>query len=105
MGEMFSARKSQPKHNSVRSYYSNNSQAARQGLPVLMASAVVVLKHETSNLRQSHNFISIDLTFGVRDYDQPCQIWFDRDATWGQHIRVMASRRPLYAFQLTRLYY
>jgi len=43
------------------------SQAARQGVAVLMASAVVVLKHETSTLRQSHNFISIDLTFGVGD--------------------------------------
>jgi len=32
---------------------------------VLMASAVVVLKHETSTLRQSHNFMSIDLKFGV----------------------------------------
>jgi len=42
-------------------------QAARQGLAVLMASAVVVLKHETSTLRQSHNFISIDLKFGVGD--------------------------------------
>jgi len=44
-----------------------SSQAARQGLAVLIASAVVVLKHETSTLRQSHNFISIDLTFGVDD--------------------------------------
>jgi len=34
---------------------------------VLMASAVVVLKHEISILLQSHNFISIDLTFGVGD--------------------------------------
>jgi len=33
-----------------------------------MASAVVVLKHETSTIRQRHNFISIDLTFGVCDY-------------------------------------
>jgi len=32
-----------------------------------MASAVVVLKHETSTIRQSHNFISIDLMFGVSD--------------------------------------
>jgi len=42
--------------------------AARQGLAVLMASAVVVLKHETSTLRQSLNFISIDLKFGMSDY-------------------------------------
>jgi len=35
---------------------------------VIMSSAVVVLKHETSTLRQRHNFISIDLTFGVSDY-------------------------------------
>jgi len=40
----------------------------RQGLVVLMASAKVVLKHETSTPRQSHNFISIDLKFGVGDY-------------------------------------
>jgi len=40
------------------------SQAARQGLAELMASALVVLKHETSTLRQRHNFISIDLKFG-----------------------------------------
>jgi len=33
-----------------------------------MASAVVLLIHGTSTLRQSHNFISIDLTFGVGDY-------------------------------------
>jgi len=32
-----------------------------------MASAVVVLKHETSTLRQSNNFISIDLKIGVGD--------------------------------------
>jgi len=37
-----------------------------QGLAVLMVS-VVVLKHETSTLRQSHSFKSIDLKFGVRD--------------------------------------
>jgi len=35
---------------------------------VLMASAVVVLKHETSTLRQSHNFISLDFKLGVGDY-------------------------------------
>jgi len=43
-------------------------QAARQGLAVLMASAEVVLKHETSTLLQSHNFISINSKFGVGDY-------------------------------------
>jgi len=46
----------------------SRSQAARQGLAVLMASAVVVLKHETSTLRQRHNFISIVFKFGVGDY-------------------------------------
>jgi len=45
-----------------------SSQAARQSLAVLMVSAVVELKHETSTLRQRHNFISIDLKFGVSDY-------------------------------------
>jgi len=44
------------------------SPTARQGLAVLMACAVVVLKHETSTLRQRHNFISIDFKFGVGDY-------------------------------------
>jgi len=44
------------------------SHATRQGLALLMASAVVVLKHETSTLRQKHNFISIDFKFGVGDY-------------------------------------
>jgi len=33
-----------------------------------MASAVVVLKYYISNLRQRHNFISIDFKFGVGDY-------------------------------------
>jgi len=58
---------------------------------VLMASAVVVLKHETSTLRQSHNFISINLKFGVGDYvrevTSPAKFGSDpmsgRDATWG----------------------
>jgi len=49
-------------------YNKYKSQAARQGLAVLMASAVVVLKHVTSTLRQSHNFISIDFKFNVGDY-------------------------------------
>jgi len=40
------------------------SQAARQGLAVLMATAVVVLKHETSTTYQSHIYESIDLKFG-----------------------------------------
>jgi len=34
--------------------HSRLSQAARQGLAVLMATAVVVLKHETSTIYQSH---------------------------------------------------
>jgi len=58
---------------------------------VFMASAVVVLKHETSTLRQSHNFISIDVKFGVGDYvredTNPAKFGLDpmtdRDATWG----------------------
>jgi len=73
------------------------SQAARQGLAVLMASAVVVLKHETSTLRQRHNFISIDFKLGVGDYvkevTNPDKVGSGlisgRDATWGQHIRVL----------------
>jgi len=73
------------------------SQAARQGLAVLMASTVVVLKHETSTIRQRHNFISIDLTFGVSDYvrevSSPDKVGLGpmsgRDDTCGQHIRVL----------------
>jgi len=53
---------------SVKSIGVSISQAARQGLAMLMASAIVVLKHETSTLRQRHNFISIDFKFGVGDY-------------------------------------
>jgi len=37
-------------------------------LGVLMASAFVVLKHETSTLRQRHIYISINFKFGVGDY-------------------------------------
>jgi len=67
------------------------------GLAVLMASAVVVLKHETSTLRHSHNCISIDLIFGESDYvrevTSPAKFGSDpmsgRDATWGQHILVL----------------
>jgi len=66
------------------------SQAARQGLAVLMASAVVVLKYVTSTLRKSHNFLSIDCKFGVGDYvrevTSPAKFGLDlmsgRDATW-----------------------
>jgi len=62
-----------------------------------MASAVVVLKHETFTLHQSHKFISIDLIFGVdnkiREITSPVGFGSDpmsgRDATWGQHIRVL----------------
>jgi len=69
----------------------------RQGLAVLMVSDVVVLKHETSTLRQRHNFISIDFKFGVGDYvrevTNPDKVGLGpmsgQDATWGQHIRVL----------------
>jgi len=73
-----------------------SSQATPQGLAVLMASAIVVLKHETSTLRQRDNFISIDFKFGVGDYvrevTNPDKVgsgpMSGRDATWGQHIRL-----------------
>jgi len=55
------------------------------------------VEHETTTLRQSHNFISIDLQFGVSDYvrevTSPAKFGSDpmssRDATWGQYIRVL----------------
>jgi len=40
-------------------WYTAISQAARQGFAVLMASAIVVLKHETSTTYQSHIYESI----------------------------------------------
>jgi len=45
------------------------SQTARQGLAMLMATDVVVLKHETLTTYQSHIYESIDLKFGWGDYD------------------------------------
>jgi len=64
---------------------------------VLMASAVVVLKHETSTLRQRHNFLSVDLKVGVGDYvrevTNPDKVGLGpmsgREATWGQLILVL----------------
>jgi len=69
------------------------SQAARQGLALLMASAGVVLKYETSTIRQSHNFIPMNSTFDVgdkiREVTSPATFGSNpmdgRDATWGQH--------------------
>jgi len=52
---------------SRHTFTANRSQAAWQGLAVSMASAVVVLKHNNLTLRKSHNFISIDLKFGLGD--------------------------------------
>jgi len=64
---------------------------------VSMASAVVVLKHEISTVRQRHNFISVDFTFGagdqVREITTSAKFGSDpmsgRDATWGQHVRAL----------------
>jgi len=63
---------------------------------VLSGFAVVVLEHETSTLRQSNNFISIDFKFGVgddiREVTSPDKVgsgpMSGRDATWEQHIRI-----------------
>jgi len=60
---------------------------------VLMASAVVVLKHKTSTLHQRHHFISNDFKFcvgdNVWDVTSPDKVGSDpisgRDDTWGQH--------------------
>jgi len=64
---------------------------------MFMASALIVLKHETSTLCQRHNFISIYFKFGVGDYVRevtgPAKFGSDpmssHDATSGQHIRVL----------------
>jgi len=89
---------------------------------VLMASAVVVLKHKTSTLRQRHNFISIDFKFGVGDCvseaTNPDKVGSGpksgRDATWGQHIRVYCdffiffnkatahTREPIFAYNSSK---
>jgi len=82
-----------------QSALSLSSQAARQGLAVLMASAVVVLKHETSTHRQSHNFMSIDLIFGagvyVRKFTSPAKFDSDlmsgRAAMWGDRGNMYGS--------------
>jgi len=81
----------------VLDHNNEESQAARQGLAVLMASAVVVLKHETSTVRQRHNLISLYFKFGVGDYvrevTNPDTVgsgpMSGQDATWEQHIRVV----------------
>jgi len=57
----------------------------------------ILLKHETSTLRQSHHFMSIDYKFGVGDYIREITSsakvssgpMSNRDATWGKHIRVL----------------
>jgi len=67
------------------------SQAAWQGLVVLMASALLVLKYETLTLRWSHNFTPINLKFGlgdkVRQVTSSAKSSSDpissQDATWG----------------------
>jgi len=68
----------------------------RQCLAVLMASAVVVLKHETSTLRQSHNCISIDVKFGVgdyvRDFNSPAKLDKDPWLPENQCSRTIAQR-------------
>jgi len=60
----------------------STSQAAWQGLAVLMASTVVVLKHETSTTYQSHIYESIDLKFGQVDnftrFSNPAKFGEDR---------------------------
>jgi len=69
----------------------DHRQTGRQGLAVLTSSAIVVLKHETSILRQRHNFRSIDFKFdvgdNVREVTNPAKFGLDlrsgQDATWG----------------------
>jgi len=66
---------------------------------VYMASAGVVLKHATSTLRQRHNFIAINLKFGVSDYvrevTNPDKVgsgpMSGQAATYSQHIGYHAN--------------
>jgi len=68
-----------------------------RALAVLMASAVVVLKHETSTHRQRHHFMTIDFKFSVgdnvREVTSPAKFGSDpiggRHDTWAQHILVL----------------
>jgi len=61
--------------------------------------------HETSTLRQSQTFISIDFTFGVGDYirevTNPAQFGSDpmssRDATALQQCYSPCTRKPIFA--------
>jgi len=90
-------------------------QAARQGLTVLMASAMntvvgLVLKHETSTPPQSYNCISIDFKFGVGNYvrEITSTVKFSSDpmatptdSRWRQHIRVLW----LFGFKILRQVY
>jgi len=81
----------------TRVHYNSVITGSPTGLAVLMASAVVVLKHENSAIRQRHIFISIDFKFGVGDHvrevTNPDKVgsgpMSGRDATRGQHIRVL----------------
>jgi len=65
------------------------TQAARQGLAVLMASAVVVLKHKSSTTYQSHIYESIDLKFVYGDHVTR----FSNPAKFGEDHSVVAPPR------------
>jgi len=83
------------------------SLAARQAA-LLMASAVVVLKHETSTLCQRHNFISIDFKFGVgdyvRDYHIPWQSWFGSDDRSRRHMGATYTSTVIFFYILQLSY-
>jgi len=67
-------------------------QPGRQGLAVLMASAVVVLEHETSNFNPSPkaqfyiNWSQIGRGWLRYGGYQPCQIWFGSDERTRCHV-------------------
>jgi len=70
------------------------SQSARQGIAVLMASFVMVLKRETSTLRQSHklqfNINWFHIWRGWLRYGDHhlCQMWFGSDERSSRHVRA-----------------
>jgi len=91
--------------------YNYHRQPGRQGLALLIVSAVVVLKHENSTLRQRHNFISIDFKFGggdnVEEVTNPDKVgsgaMSGQDATWGNMYGYCDFKKTNFLYSSTEL--